>query len=88
MCNIRCLKQAGKKKKIAVILILSILLFHFLKCKKIEFHEKCEKNTFNQWDILMQTILVKLTLYLTENAKKKEKNVSFPGKTPLKLKKK
>ena len=45
--------------------------------------------------MLMQIILVKLTRYLTENAKKKKKkkkerkknHVSFPGKTPLILNK-
>ena len=33
-----CLKQTGKN--IAIIMILSIFFFIFLKYKKIEFHEK------------------------------------------------
>ena len=42
-----------------------------------------EKNTFNRWGLLMQIILVKLTLYVTEKSKKKKKKnrnftVSFP----------
>ena len=40
--------------------------------------------------MLMKIILVKLTLYLAEKKKPKKENftVSFPGETPLKLKKK
>ena len=44
-----------------------------------------QENTFNRWGMLMQIILVKFKLYVTENAKKNA--VSFTGKTPLKLKK-
>ena len=64
------------QKNIAVILIFStgILFFIILTWKKIEFHEKCEKNTFNQCGKLMQIILVKLTWYVTEKYKKKKKN--------------
>ena len=43
-------------------------------------------NTFNRWDMLTQIILVKLTLYVEKNAKSKNFTVSFPGKTPFKLK--
>ena len=42
------------------------LKYLFFKCKKTEFAKKCEENTFNRLGMLIQIILVKLTLYLTE----------------------
>ena len=46
------------------------------------------ENTFNRWCMLMQIIIVKFKLYLTEKCLKRKKiTVSFPGKTPLKLNK-
>ena len=38
-------------------------------------------NTFNRWDMLIQIILVKLTLCVTENAKKKESRFHFLAKS-------
>ena len=35
--------------------------------------KKCEKNTFSRWGMLMQIILVKFTLYVTEKCQKKNK---------------
>ena len=34
--------------------------------------KKCEKKTFNRWDMLMRIILIKLTLYLTEKCQKRK----------------
>ena len=53
-----------------------------------EIHEKCEKNTFNRWGMLMRIILVKLTLYLTEKCQREKIfTISFPDKRPVKVKK-
>ena len=63
--------------------------FHFFNARKMNFMRNARKNTFNRWGMLMQIILVKLTLDVTCNCQKIKKiTVSFPGKTPLKLKQK
>ena len=47
------------------------------KYKKIEFHEKCKKNTVDRWCMLMQIIVVKFTLYVTENAPKNHRFIAW-----------
>ena len=44
-----------------------------------------QENTFNRWGKLMQIILVKLTLYLTEKCQKAKISPFIAGKTPLML---
>ena len=46
-----------------MILSIFIIIIIILNARKLNFI----KNAFDQWGMLMQTILVKLTLYVTEN---------------------
>ena len=47
-----------------------------------------EKNTFNRWGMLMQIILVKLTLYLTEKCQKRKKvHLFISWQNPVEVKK-
>ena len=59
-------------RNIAVSLMLSI----FFNARKLN-SKKNARKILNRWGKLMQIILVKRTLYVTENAKKKKKPKSF-----------
>ena len=65
-------------RNIAVSLMLSI----FFNARKLN-SKKNARKILNRWGKLMQNILVKRTLYVTENAKKKPQKFHhlFPGKT-------
>ena len=70
-------------KNIAVILILGIFFSKFLNARKQNFMKNARKKTFNRWGMLMQIILIKLTLYLTEKCQKEEKSpFNFLAKPP------
>ena len=83
ICNIGCLKKLVKN--IAIISILSIIFFQILNARKQNFMKNARKKTFNRWDMLLRIILIKLTLYLTEECQKR-KNTNFLAKPPLKFK--
>ena len=53
----------------------------------MNFVKNARKSTFNRWGMLMQIILAKFTLYVTEKCQQnKNFTIPFPGKTPFKLK--